>query len=305
MREAVIVSTARTPIGKAYRGAFNNLRGRSLPPTPFAPPSRAPVLRAVRSRISRLARRLDPGLDRDQHRATYGHHLGASGQCRRSDDRPAMRLWAERHRRRRAQVTQDGVDIALAGGLDSISLVQNDQWNGYRYKIAAVPDAYYMSMLETAEVVAERYGVRGRRRTLRPRKPAAHRPRAAGRSVRRRDRAGGDGQAGHRQGYRCDESVEPYDRPRRRMQSPQHHVGGALGALTPVLGEGTIGHRRQCQPDVRRRVGAAWSWRPRSGAARARPTRHLSRHGRGGVCARGNGDRPGSSPSPGCCGGLA
>lgn len=56
-------------------------------------------------------------------------------------------------------VMAEGVDVALAGGVDSISLVQNTHWNGYRYKSPGVPDTYYMSMIETAEVVAERYGV--------------------------------------------------------------------------------------------------------------------------------------------------
>jgi len=56
-------------------------------------------------------------------------------------------------------VMAEGVDVALAGGLDSISLVQNTHWNGHRYKSPGVPDAYYMSMIETAEVVAERYGI--------------------------------------------------------------------------------------------------------------------------------------------------
>ncbi len=56
-------------------------------------------------------------------------------------------------------ITAEGAAVTLAGGLDSISLVQNDHWNAYRYRDPAVGDNYYLSMLETAEVVAERYGV--------------------------------------------------------------------------------------------------------------------------------------------------
>jgi len=53
----------------------------------------------------------------------------------------------------------EGVDVATAGGLDSISLAQNPHWNGHRYKDDAVTSAYYMPMIETAEVVAKRYGI--------------------------------------------------------------------------------------------------------------------------------------------------
>jgi len=47
----------------------------------------------------------------------------------------------------------------LAGGVESISLVQNSHWNDYRYRSPNVADEYYLSMLDTAEIVAERYGV--------------------------------------------------------------------------------------------------------------------------------------------------
>jgi acetyl-CoA C-acetyltransferase len=51
------------------------------------------------------------------------------------------------------------VDVALAGGLDSISLVQNSHWNGHRYRDPNVAQSYYLNMLDTAEIVAVRYGV--------------------------------------------------------------------------------------------------------------------------------------------------
>ena len=56
-------------------------------------------------------------------------------------------------------VVQEGAQVMLAGGLESISLVQEAHWNAHRYRDPRVRDGYYMSMLETAEVVAERYGV--------------------------------------------------------------------------------------------------------------------------------------------------
>ncbi|WP_028095141.1 thiolase family protein [Pseudodonghicola xiamenensis] len=159
MREAVIVSTARTPIGKAYRGAFNNLEGPAM------------AAHAVRAAVSRAG--LTGG---EIEEAVFGSALtqGSTGvnvarhialaaglpdtvagvtldrQC--ASGLNAIATAAH-------MVMAEGVDVALAGGLDNISLVQNSHWNGYRYKSPGVPDSYYMSMIETAEVVAERYGV--------------------------------------------------------------------------------------------------------------------------------------------------
>ncbi|CUH82025.1 thiolase family protein [Tropicibacter naphthalenivorans] len=53
----------------------------------------------------------------------------------------------------------EGVDVALAGGLESISLVQNAHWNDHAYRDPPVREGYYMAMLDTAEVVAARYGI--------------------------------------------------------------------------------------------------------------------------------------------------
>ncbi|KEO57296.1 acetyl-CoA C-acyltransferase [Thioclava indica] len=159
MREAVIVSTARTPIGKAYRGAFNNLEGPAL------------AAHAVKAAVARAG--LDGGEIED---AVFGSALtqGTTGvnvarhivqaaqlpdsvagvtldrQCASGLNAIALAVH---------MVTGEGVDVALAGGLESISLVQNAQWNGSRYRAPGVRDAYYLSMIETAEIVAQRYGV--------------------------------------------------------------------------------------------------------------------------------------------------
>ncbi|AQS49280.1 acetyl-CoA acetyltransferase [Thioclava nitratireducens] len=159
MRDAVIVSTARTPIGKAYRGAFNNLEGPAL------------AAHAVRAAVSRAG--LEGGeiadaifgsaLTQGSTGVNVARHIAqASGladsvagvtldrQCASGLNAIAAAAHG---------VMTGEMDVALAGGLDSISLVQNEHWNGYRYRSPGVPDAYYMSMIETAEVVAERYGV--------------------------------------------------------------------------------------------------------------------------------------------------
>jgi acetyl-CoA C-acetyltransferase len=162
MREAVIVSTARTPIGKAYRGAFNN--------------TEAPTLggHAVKHAVERAG--LDPAEVEDvmigcaMPQGSQGANIArqialAAGlpvttagmtvdrQC--SSGMMAIALAAK-------TVISDGVDIMVGGGLESISLVQNENMNMYRAKdprLLALHKDVYMPMIDTAEVVAKRYNV--------------------------------------------------------------------------------------------------------------------------------------------------
>jgi len=162
MRQAVIVSTARTPIGKAYRGAFNN--------------TEAPTLggHAVRHAVSRAG--LDPAEVEDVimgcalPQGSQGQNIArqialAAGlpvttagmtvdrQC--SSGMMAIAVAAK-------SVIVDNVDIMVGGGLESISLVQNEHMNTYRAAdpaLLAVHKDVYMPMIDTAEVVAKRYNV--------------------------------------------------------------------------------------------------------------------------------------------------
>jgi acetyl-CoA C-acetyltransferase len=71
-----------------------------------------------------------------------------------------MRFWAHGHRDRSEGNCRDGMSVTIGGGLESISLVQNDKMNRYRAQdpwLVEHCDDLYMSMLETAEIVAERY----------------------------------------------------------------------------------------------------------------------------------------------------
>ena len=159
MRDAVIVSTARTPIGKAYRGAFNNLEVPSL------------ASHAIKAALARAGLRggeveeavFGAALTQGSAGVNVARHIvQAAGlpdtvagvtidrQCASGLNAIAVASH---------MVRCEGVDMALAGGVDSISLVQNAHWNSYRYHDPAVRDAYYLGMLDTAEVVAERYGV--------------------------------------------------------------------------------------------------------------------------------------------------
>ena len=162
MREAVIVSTARTPIGKAYRGAFNN--------------TEAPTLggHAVKHAVERAG--LDPAevedvmmgcaLPQGSQGANIARQIAlAAGlpvttagmtvdrQC--SSGMMAIALAAK-------TVIADGVDIMVGGGLESVSLVQNEHMNMYRAadpRLLAVHKHVHMPMIDTAEVVANRYNV--------------------------------------------------------------------------------------------------------------------------------------------------
>lgn len=159
MRDAVIVSIARTPIGKAYRGAFNNLECPSLGGAAV----RAAVERADLdgSEIEEVV--FGSALTQGSAGVNVARHIAlaaglpvrvAAATVDRQCASGLNALAIASH-----MVRCEGVDIALAGGIESISLVQNGNWNGHRYRDPSVADAYYLSMIETAEIVAERHGV--------------------------------------------------------------------------------------------------------------------------------------------------
>ena len=162
MKEAVIVSTARTPIGKAYRGAFNNTES----PTMGGHTIREAVKRA--------------GIEPEEvddvimgcavQQGTSGFNIGRTAgivaglpitvsgmsidrQC--SSGMMAIATAAK-------QIIHDGMPIVVGAGLESISLVQNEHANTYRTvdkNLISKHEHVYMLMLDTAEVVANRYGV--------------------------------------------------------------------------------------------------------------------------------------------------
>lgn len=162
MREAVIVSTARTPIGKAYRGMFNDTEAPTLGGLAIAEAvSRAGVDGSEVDdvimgcamqqgtqwpNIARLAS-LAAGLP------TTVAGMSIDRQC--SSGLMAVATAAK-------QIVMDNAPVVVAGGLESISLVQNEHMNRFRAIDENVTDQYpaaYMPMIDTAEVVAERYGI--------------------------------------------------------------------------------------------------------------------------------------------------
>jgi acetyl-CoA C-acetyltransferase len=162
MREAAIVSTARTPIGKAYRGAFNDTQGQAL------------AAHAIAAAVRRA--QIEPGEIED---VVLGCALpeGSTGLnvARQAAIRaglpvtvPGMTIDRQCSSGLMAiataakQIVVDGMTIVAGGGVESVSLVQNEHQNKYRMTDGWLRDKrpdIYMPMLHTAEIVAERYGI--------------------------------------------------------------------------------------------------------------------------------------------------
>jgi len=162
MREAVIVSTARTPIGRAYRGAFNNTQAQAL--------GGHVIAQAVSRGKTAPAEVEDVVIGAALQQGSTGFNIGRQAALRAGlpasvagmslDRQCASGLMAIATVAK--EIVQDGLQIGVGGGLESISLVQNDKANRFRAQdpalVESVP-ALYMSMLETAEIVADRYGI--------------------------------------------------------------------------------------------------------------------------------------------------
>ncbi|HXZ00364.1 MAG TPA: acetyl-CoA C-acyltransferase [Stellaceae bacterium] len=161
MREAVIVSTARTPIGKAVRGAFNNTHGATI------------TGHVIQKAVERA--KVEPDEVEDvvigcaNPEGATGHNIARDAALRAglpvtvpgetinrfcSSGLMAISIASQR-------VMVDGIDVAVGGGVESISLVQYNM-NKHRFAdewlLEHKPDIY-MTMIETADVVAQRYQV--------------------------------------------------------------------------------------------------------------------------------------------------
>ncbi|MFF3932988.1 acetyl-CoA C-acyltransferase [Streptomyces hirsutus] len=162
MREAVVVSTARTPIGRAYRGVFNDTQGQAL------------AAHAIAAAVERAG--VEPGEVEDvilgcaMQEGSTGYNVARQAVLRAGlpvtvpgmsvDRQCASGLMAIATAAK--EIVADGLQIAVGGGVESISLVQNDHRNSFRAQdpwLVEHGHDVYVSMLETAENVAERYGV--------------------------------------------------------------------------------------------------------------------------------------------------
>ena len=162
MREAVIVSTARTPIGRAYRGAFNDTQPQTLCGHALAQAlSRAGVEgREVDDVVIGCALQQGSQTGNIARQAALRAGLPDTVSGMSLDRQCASGLMAIATAAK--QILADGQQIALAGGVESVSLAQTDNISRYRNQDPWLVDhkpAIYMTMLETAEIVAARYGV--------------------------------------------------------------------------------------------------------------------------------------------------
>jgi acetyl-CoA C-acetyltransferase len=160
MRDAVIVSTARTPIGRAYRGAFNNLPS----PTLAGHAIKAAVERAgidgaeVQDVIFGAALQQGHQAGNIARTSLLRAGLPTSVSGMSVDRQCASGLMAIATAAK--QVIIDGMDICIGGGVESVSLVQTPQMRvAPDPELLAMHANIYMPMLQTAEVVAKRYGI--------------------------------------------------------------------------------------------------------------------------------------------------
>ena len=160
MREAVIVSTARSPIGKAYRGALN----ATLSPTLAGEVIRAAVERAgiqprdVEDVVLGSALQMGCQTMNIGRLAALRAGLPVTVPGMSVDRQCASGLMAISLAAR--QIVQEGMQIAVGGGVDSISQVQTDRlWIQQDPSLLDMHPAAYMAMIDTAEIVARRYHV--------------------------------------------------------------------------------------------------------------------------------------------------
>ncbi len=162
MRSAVIVSTARTPIGRAYRGAFNDTQAQAL--------GGHVIAEAVKRAGIEPGEVDDVVMGAALQQGSTGFNVARQSALRAGLPDSVAGMSVDRQcasglmgiATAAKQIIDDGMTIAVGGGLESISLVQNEHRNGYRTAdpelVAHVP-GLYMAMIETAEIVADRYGV--------------------------------------------------------------------------------------------------------------------------------------------------
>ncbi len=163
MREAVIVSTARTPIGRAYKGAFNTTMAPTMGGHVIAEAVRRAGLEGAEVEDVIMGTALPAG--------STGWNIGRTSAMAAGLPTSVAGMNIDRQcasglmsvATAAKEIICDGIDIAVAGGVDNISIVQKPAFDlimqqADKNLLKIQPDAY-MPMLQTAEVVAERYNI--------------------------------------------------------------------------------------------------------------------------------------------------
>ncbi|WCL52658.1 acetyl-CoA C-acyltransferase [Gimibacter soli] len=162
MRDAVIVSTARTPIGRAYKGAFNATHSPTM--------GGHAIEHAVKRAGIEGAEVEDVIMGCALPQGTSGVNIGRNAALRAGLPVTVSGMTMDRQcssgmmaiATAAKQIIHDGMDVTVGAGLEQISLVQNDKMNRYELidkSLIAMHKDIYMPMLQTAEVVAKRYGI--------------------------------------------------------------------------------------------------------------------------------------------------
>jgi acetyl-CoA acetyltransferase family protein len=160
MRKAVIVSVARTPIGRAYKGAFNATHGPTLGALALSPaleragiegPEVDDVLWGAALQQGEQAGNIARLVSLRAGLPVTVPGMSLDRQC--SSGLMSVATAAK-------QIVVDRMDVIAAGGQESISLVQTPEYRmAFDRELIALHAATYMPMLQTAEVVASRYGI--------------------------------------------------------------------------------------------------------------------------------------------------
>lgn len=162
MREAVIVSTARTPIGKAYRGSFNNTHAQTL------------AGHAISEAVKRA--KVEPSdiddviLGAAAQQGTQQGNIARQSLLRAGLPTSVAGMSIDRQcasgmmaiATAAKQIIDDGMNVTVGGGVESVSLVRNENFRTDNARDpwleSELPDLY-MTMIETAETVADRYEI--------------------------------------------------------------------------------------------------------------------------------------------------
>jgi len=163
MKDAVIVSTARTPIGKAFRGAFNNTKA----PTMTAMAIKAAVARAgidgaeIDDVVMGCGMQAASAAGNIARTAALAAGVPVTVSANTIDRQCSSGLAAIAAGAR--QIMVDGMSVVLAGGTEQISMIQNDYLEmaktGVDPNVLAQAEHAYMPMLGTAEFVIKKYGI--------------------------------------------------------------------------------------------------------------------------------------------------
>ncbi len=162
MRSAVIVSTARTPIGRAYRGAFNDTQAQALAGHAIAEAVKRAGIAPTEVDDVIIGAALQQG--------STGSNIARQAALRAGLPQSVAGMSVDRQcasgmmaiATAAKQILHDDMTIVIGGGVESVSLVQTNDMRRDRAQdpvlLESVP-GLYMSMLETAELVADRYNV--------------------------------------------------------------------------------------------------------------------------------------------------